>query len=95
MARYTTPEDIKSRFLAGSRLFCWPRSPELLLEVPRAKEPADATTPLGGICCDRATLDCNRLGRPAFVRARPHSDSPSNFDRLVVLARSKFRVGEG
>ena len=94
MARYTTPEDIKSRFLAGSRLFCWPRSPELLLEVPRAKEPADATTPLGGICCDRAALDCNRLRQPAFVRAKSHSDAPMNFDRLVVPARSKFRVGE-
>jgi hypothetical protein len=94
MARYTIPEDIKSRFLAGSKLFCLPRSPELLLELARAKEPAAAYNPIGKHCCDRAALDCNRLRQPAFVRAKSHSDAPMNFDRLVVPARSKFRVGE-
>ena len=93
MARYTTPEDIESRFLAGSRLFCWPRSPELLLEVPRAKEPADATIPLGGICCDRAALDCNRLGQLAFVGPDSIPTPRRTSTDWSYLARSKFWVG--
>jgi hypothetical protein len=85
---YTTPEDIKSRSLAGFWLFCLPRSAELLLGLARAKEAAAEYNAIGRHCCDRAALDCNRLRHPAFVRAKPPTPK-FNFDRLVAHSRQK------
>ena len=95
MARYTTPEDIKSRFLAGSRLFRLSRSPELLLELARAKEPAAAYNPIGRHCCDRAALAvigwvAQHLSGPDPIPTPRRTSTDWSYS-----VRSKFRVGEG